>query len=289
MVQVVNKEEPIVSSWLVMFKKDFRMSKSSLVILFGLIVLWLLLVVSTQTTWRGSVFLIGSLSMLVWPLMFYYPVHVLRTLRQEWQKSSHLWLHTPMSGWSLLSSKMAVGLSYFAAYLVVMYGFFSWFVNFGVEHMKLPGEAHVQPLELKSLLSNVNVPLVIAISFLGLLCFGIYMGLWAAFISSCMQAVKNRWNKLAWLLGIVIFLIPTWGFSELNRVDFIRNLLHAGTFKMYVLANNLTYMDESGQSAGLSAAQAYIPIHAGEIVFYVLVSSVLFYLTGWLIEKKVEV
>lgn len=279
----------MVNSWFVMFKKDFRMSKPSLIILCGLIALWLLLMVSTHATMKGSIFLIGLMAMLVWPLMFYFPAHVLRSLHQEWRKTSHLWLHTPISGWSLLSSKMAVGLSYFAGYLLVMYGFFSWVIYFGLEQLNLPQHANAQPMDLKSVLQDVNVFLLVAISFIGLILFGIYMGLWAALISVSMEAVKNRLNKLSWLLGIGIFLIPTWGFSELLRIDFIRNLLQLGTFKIYFLTHNLMHIEQSGQVVGVSASEAYIPLHVGGIVFYILICVVLFYLTGWLLEKKVEV
>jgi hypothetical protein len=268
-----------MQSWLMMFKKDFRMSRLSLIGFCGLIVLSALLVSIGYTYAHGTEIAIGVLSLLLGPMMLYFPVHMLLSLRHEWHRSAPLWLHTPFSGYLLLLSKMAVGLIYWIASLLVVGVFGYWIANISIGK---PGDSfqHESVANPQALFYDIRLAFLFA--FLAMIATGLYMGVWASLISTSMQAVRNRWRKLSILIGIIIFLIPTWGFAALYHLEFIRNLLHVGGFQLSIQLQEFSETTGFGQT---------IPVtfYAGEIVFYILVVSAVFYITSWLLDKKVEV
>ncbi len=265
--------------WLMMFKKDLRMSKLSLIGFCVLIAVSLLFVSISYTNERGSAFAIGLMAMLMGPIILYFPVHLLLSLRHEWHKSAPIWLHTPISGYGLLLSKAVVGLIYFLACLIIMILFGYWISQIGLHRWIAPlGDIHAQTLQ--SLIPDIWT--VILFGLLGIVAIGIYMGVWAALISVSMQSVKNQWSKFSLLLGVIIFLIPTWGFAELSRVSFLRQVLRIGQI-------DIPFRVQISSTAPMVDHVGHLTLYTGTIIAYVLVVSVVFYLTGWLLDKKVEV
>jgi hypothetical protein len=265
--------------WLMMFKKDFRMSKLSLIGFCGLIVLSALFISMSYTYQRGFAISIGIMALMMGPIALYFPIHLILSMRQEWHRSAPVWLHSPISGYLLLLSKMAVGFIYYIASLVVVFLFSYWILHIGLTQWEF-GQNTVPFTNLKSIFPDIQ--LAMTLGFIAMIFAGIYMSVWAALISASVQAVKNRWRKLSVLLGIIIFLIPTWGFSELYRLSFVQSLLHLGQFQIPI-----HYRDFEGLS--VTDQIAHPTFYTSEIVFYMIVVAVVFYIAGWLLDKKVEV
>lgn len=268
-----------MQAWLMVFRKDLRMSRLSLVAFIGLIVVSLLFISLSYTYQSGLEFALAFLTILTGPLMLYFPIHLLLSLRHEWQRSAPVWLHTPISGLNLLLSKMLVGLIYFLASLLVMVIFGAWLVNIGLHRWGTFQNATLTT-SLHSALPNLWIILVLGL--LGMVAVSLYMGVWAALISVGMQSVKNRLRRFSLLVGVLIILIPTWGFAQLYRIPLFQNLLHLGQVQIPI-----HYQNTVNQAP--KAEVVHVTLYASEMVFYVIVVAVVVYLSGWLLDKKVEV
>jgi len=109
----------------------------------------------------------------------------------------------------------------------------------------------------------------------------IYIGAWATFISVVSAAARNLLGRYRWLAGIAAFVIATWGIGQLQQTWFYQQITRWGqlsirlhNFPEIPAANIHPFLDQ---------------IYAGQILFYFLVTAILFALSVWLVDHKIEV
>jgi hypothetical protein len=177
-----------------------------------------------------------------------------------------LWLHNPNSAFSLLSSKFIVSLATSLISLLFTIGL-----------VLLSG------VLLKTRVWMTEEFGEISIFITGLTIIGIYLGGWMTFILVLMKSIPNKGSftkAIQVLIGIL-----TWPLIQLHQFFYesflYRKLLLIGTIPFPTVG---TKFENEGFTFGMEMGELSLAI----IGFYVFVSFVLFMLSAWFIEKKME-
>ncbi len=262
-----------MGEWVSLLKKEFKMARPR--VLWGLVVLIVAGFVDVFLAYRfgrpGAATVLAFMAVTFH--IFYLAIYMLKSLSSEWN-NAHLWLHLPRSGWSLISAKLASGL-------------IALLVSFGITCIF---SLWVVAIDLNSF-AQFNVLPQIELIWSAILHYGwmivlliitsaIYTGLWAMMISVAMASTRNfiKKEKGRFFVGVGVFLIPTWGIGALQNTSVYDLLVKWGTVNLPLTALN-----------GIENVHVQPAFHVGEILFYTLVSAAVFYLSGWLLDNKVEV
>lgn len=197
--------------------------------------------------------------------IWYLPIYVFTSLSKEWKHTSHLWLHLPQSGWQLLASKIITGLGAMLVSFGVTSIFALWIAQDEIAMLAIPWPIIIQ--------------YGLYLSF-ALFIYSLYMALWAMMFSVTMATVKRFLKKGTWLAGLLVLLIPTWGLSKFVSTKAYSALVHWGVINI-----NLPAPVQYEHALDVH----HLSLYTGEILFYILLMAALFYLSGWLLDRKVEV
>lgn len=249
-----------MSVWSGLLKKEIRLGRVFVLVAFLAMLFYLgLAIYSTMKTEHGGV-LFGFASALVVAHILYLPVYVGVSLRQE-QQTMHLWLHNPASGVYLLGAKWLAGFialccSLFIACLITLYA----------------GYLH-DPKPLKQTIFTTNDVLIIGVAtVMHVILISSFLATLVIFFMVINLVLKTKLGKLRWLLfGMVILFGPRlW--SRFEGTNIYAFLTKWGPIS---LPDSLQFASEV--------------IYIGTYLFYILLSVILFYISAWLVDKKVEV
>jgi len=260
-----------MKAWLTLLKKEFLLTRNSLLwnLLF-LVVAGLLGVYFSYRNYERPGLIVVLALIVVGFHVFYLAAYMFKSLREEWEHTSHLWLNTPQPGWMLLSAKLASGLLNMLVLFIVTCCFtlcITWieltnFTRYGFQNFDLAWAA-----------INHYGWYLAALVVIG----SIYTGLWGMMISVGMAASKSIISKGRFFVGLAIFLIPTWGLGVFQDTVIYDRLVRWGTIYLpqtpIVELRNLHFQ----------------PIYTGEILFYAIIMTALLFISGWLLDHKVEV
>lgn len=199
--------------------------------------------------------------------VFYLPLYLFRSLSKEWRNTAHLWLQLPQSGWFLLAAKLASGTLAMLVTFALACSFTLWIAV------------------VESAVFNFPWPVMIqygSLTAIGVVLTSFYLGLWAILISVTMAVAKSFLRKRSRLVGFGVFLIPTWGLGIFRDTLIYQKLVLWGPIYL-----SLPYTQYHLAQYDLVGLQE--PIYLGVLLFYALVMGAVFYLSGWLLDKKVEV
>jgi|GEM_PF-4062945 len=295
-----------MSVWFKVFSKDIRMLRTGWLALLGISIIicgaagaasyfhW---VNPGMATAVGIVVIVAN--------VFVFPSQLFKGLNKEMKGSPSLWLRTPLSGWAMLGSKCAVGLVIAVVFLAVSYGLSLFLFHFDLAHALPNPELHSQipsagnglsfswgantptqlappQFTLRNLVLN-ELPLIVIYMAISLGAIGIYIGLWVSFIYTSVRAVRNRLRKWSWLVGLGLVLIATWGLGAVKASGFYHHLFGWGHIPFTALIP-VTLPANTAVELGNSITT----LDMGSLVFYVMITVILFFLTGLLIDRHVE-
>ncbi|WP_042462141.1 hypothetical protein [Neobacillus dielmonensis] len=250
-------------------KKDFAISKVwffSWIILISLI---LCLPMALEIYLHSPLSFLPMVVVLV--LLFhavFLPCMLLSMLRLEGK--TQLWLYNPQSSRSLLLSKLTVSLVYqvvaqiyLTAVGLVIYHFYK-------------NEIHIESSDLFDGAVIANA---------GLLLFSLYVSCWALLYWTIFHslnkfpAIKN-WR---WLVILLLFFVYNAISTFFGKIEPLKEFVHKWTIP--VLAGVHTSYKQDGWEIRLNAMD--IPVLG--ILLYALIAIVLFLISCWLLDRKVEV
>ncbi|SFG28447.1 hypothetical protein SAMN05660649_01270 [Desulfotomaculum arcticum] len=202
--------------------------------------------------------------------VFYLATYMFSSLKDEWERTSHLWLNTSQPGWMLLSAKLASGI----INLLVLFGV-TCFFTLWITRVELNNLAQLDFLNIDLVWAMINQYgwFIAVLVILG----SIYTGLWAMMISVGMAASKSIISKGRFFVGLAIFLIPTWGMGFLQGTTVYDRLVRWGAIYL-----PQTPIAEFGH-------MHFHSFYTGEILFYAIIMAALLFISGWLLDHKVEV
>ena len=183
-----------------------------------------------------------------------------------------------VSGSVHLASKLVSSLFGALMFLVAAYLLALWMFHIDIGHVK--AVLSTQQIGNVSILLN-QIPRLGLYVAVALLFFGLYIAMWVSTAYMSVQVVKNRLRKFSWLVGVVIVLLATWGLGAFESTSFYESLFGWGQFSALPLF--------PPDVQAMVPTQNGTPITGGHIVFDAIVIAILFYVTGRLIDRHVEV
>lgn len=292
--------------WMTMFKKDIRALSTRWFLTLGVILVIVLAVGGASAFGYAepglALVVAGFLTV---ANLFILPTQLFRSLKSEMRRSPSLWLLTPTSGWSMLWSKLLSSLVGTVLFVAVTYLLSILLLHIGLTRGLSLSHLHIQtqstpgldwsrkvgPPNTSSLelaqLQRMHVMIGLVPRFelyavIALVWFGLYIALWASLAYMSVQAVRYRLKKFRWLVGIGVVLVATWGISALQSSSLYAHLFGWGKFSLLSLLPQSVH-------ATFQGTNLTPPITVGSIVFEAIVMAIVFYLTGRLIHRHVEV
>lgn len=206
---------------------------------------------------------------LPWTMIFFPAIFMLISVSRELKNTPHLWLHCPQPAWMLLSAKLVVSIVYMLIVLLITSLLF-----FGILLYLQVGI----PVDITVLFITAVMPYV----FLFIIGASIYMAAWGTLMAVASATARNILGRFDWLAAIATFFIGTWGMAKLYATDTFQMLTQWGAFNISFKA--ITEMFPAQEFYNYS-----LQIFGGQIIAAVTITLIVFALSAWLIDNKVEV
>ncbi|WAH37742.1 hypothetical protein [Alicyclobacillus dauci] len=209
--------------------------------------------------------------------IFYLPTQLVVGIVREWRGTASLWLQSAQSGWALIASKVVSACVWALSLNIVTYVFTLWFYHLALAHAPLwKSSSWAHWLLEHQFLVGMYI-------LIGLLWIGLGIGLWLMLISIVMRSVRYKFKGLPWLAAFVVILIPAWGLQWLQDTALYHRIFDFGAFVPPGLDH------QAFASAAQMAPQPWGVLYGGHLLTDVVVLALVFYVSGWLFDKRVEV
>lgn len=287
-----------MSVWLTMLKKDIWMLKNQWLGFMALAVVVTIAVFAAHLLGimdaARSAVIVGIV--LTGSLFIVFPAQLYRGINQEVKGSAALWLQTPQSGWAMFGSKLICSLigslMYFGVvYVLVLLLFHAGNLTHALLPLQYEIQAHVKGNGIASAAVHaapayvsVLAAQVARVEFFimtGLFLGGIYFALWIVLVYLSVRAVRNQFRKFGWLVGLGVVLVGTWVLGVLQSTSLYARIFGWGKVPVLDLFPSEVRTLLAGHLVGT--------IDMGNLAFYALAGALLFYLTGLIIDRYLEV
>lgn len=265
-----------MTAWLSMIRKDFRMGRGMLLlpIIAIIIILGFSEFLKFKIGENGFLFAMAVFMLGIHP--GFMVIYFVKTLRSE-SKRMHLWLHNPLSGFALLGSKLVSGVMTLIVSLILTTLLLFLAMNYDIKLFQ------TTPFTVSDTLQVVNfITINIFLS-------SIYFAMWYMFYWSVYITLKSRIGKGFSILGtfIVFFII-----NNLNGLfkesAFYSALTNWGSLHIMIPQHIVTAIGML-RNFNVNMVTDHIVVNVGVYVFYAIVSMLLFIVSSWLLDHKVEV
>lgn len=246
-----------MAAWAALFRKDFRLTRT--VFFVGLVINFLVLLLTLYVDMNTGDNLYMFIPLLAAALfhVLYLPIMLFISLRTE-AGQLHLWLHNPQPAAALFLSKVLNGMIMMVVSLAVLYTMAAVLIS---SRFSL-----IETYWTDTWMAGVLIfPHIIIISTT--------IGVWVILLWSLYHALKyrmGRWTGLA-LLGAVI--LTSWVSAIFNSSS------------LYKLLTQWRSLEVNFPTFSIDP----IPVYAGEYLYHFMVNIGLFYLSCWIMDRKVEV
>ena len=260
-----------MSAWFHLCKKEFRLGLPALLI--ALAAYGLILVLAVLFSWRSGhtadAIFIGSL-ICIFPHFFYLVFYMIISLQRE-KKKLHLWLANPMPGYQLILAKLINSIVAMTISLVIILSV--CFMTFSM--LKIPYD------------DIINWSNIIRLGFLTIVhiyLFAIDFAIWFIFFWIFYRVLVRRIGVLLSviativLFGFIIYLLLKFESTGLYNI-----LTHWGGMSVQSFFTGLALTHDEVRPA------ADFHVYLGSYLFEAVLCAILFYLSSWMLDRKVEV
>lgn len=244
-------------AWVGLLKKDFKLTKTVFFAGLAINFLMLMLALYVGSKAEDKLFIFIPLLVAVALHVIYFPIMLFISLKTE-SNQLHLWLHNPQPASTLLLSKIMNGLMMLVISLISLY------VMAGL--LSIPKFSLFKAYWTDTWTAGLLI-------FFHIIVVSIYFGIGVILLWSLYQFFKYRIGRLRWLVIIGVVIIPC----------LILELFQSTA--LYVLLTGWGSINYTFPTFPVDPIQAY----AGEYLYNLLLIIGLFYLSTWIIDKKVEV
>lgn len=245
-----------MKSWIVYAKKDWRLMKAEFLFavasITGLEILGFVLVLKDRIDVETQV------QLSLWIIGIFMPVCMAMSLSKERKNAASLWFVFPVSGYRLISAKLAAA---FVSQLILSI-------------ISMTGSAVIMLV----FDSSIDLLILKAIWCTALLEFGVGLVLFVVFISALTGSVNHYLPKKRGFLSFLLFCGLFVGLLYFVTTDFYQ-VFRWGSFSMGLLFK----FPETGMSG------VFNDLYISDYVFDLFMFAGLFIISGWLLDKKVEV
>ncbi|MFD0695753.1 hypothetical protein ACFQZT_16840 [Paenibacillus sp. GCM10027628] len=240
-----------MAKWAAIVKKDLRLSTS--VLFAGLVINVISIVIAGLVGQYLFIPLLAAAGFHV----FYLPIALFASLRTE-ASQLHVWLHNPRPAVSLLLSKLTSGLVTMLASLAVLYSMAGILLR---AKFRLMEEYWTDTWSAGWLI------------FLHAILISVAIGVWVILLWSLYHALKHRIGRLAWVVLIGTVLLSSWIDDIITSSSLYKLVTQWGGMEIYFPTFSVDPF----------------PLYLGEYFYNLIVVIGLFYLSSWIVDRKVEV
>lgn len=253
-----------MSPWFGLLKKEYRLSRTG--ILIGLIFLIVLLLSIFSFGPKGNTALFVLTSVLLMLHSFYLSIYMFFSLKTE-GGHLHLWLHNTHSAKALLLAKLINGIVGLIISFAINYVFVILAIN-----------------KLNYLSSNlINTLLLLSGNIIG---YSIYLAMWIVFIWVVFQVSKGKIGSyFSWFISVGAIIIPTWLLGKFRETSIFKHLTNWGYIDISEFGHFVKELFVDNPNVIVESDSFKI----GVLLFYFLLTILLFLISSWLIDEKVEV
>lgn len=194
----------------------------------------------------------------------YLAIYMLVSLTRDWELTTHLWLHSPQSGGTLLSAKLAGGILSMLAPVALLSLFALWTTATEIQWIDEPWPVVLQ-------YGAVWVLLVVVLA--------VYIGVWATTLWVVLTAPRAVPRGLRALLATAGLLAASVGTVALRATPAYALIVRWGA--LHLPLRPIQY-----DVPGLGLIQ---PLYVGECLLCAAVVAALLYCAGWLLDRHAEV
>lgn len=219
---------------------------------------------------------VGSVALFATGMQVFYLVYYLFISLNTEQKRLHLWIHSPIKGYGLLSAKLVAGLiSLFVTMLIT--GIIGW-----ISYQK--SDLLVEAME------HLNV---IGIAFFGathLILSALGIAITFVFFWIIYLVFKNNFNSfVSFILTFILFIVTTVLYGYFIDSSVYEFLTMWGEIKFTWLFDNMEFYMQFLTPDEFAEMQKESSIYLGFYIFETIVSLIMFFIASWLLDRKVEV
>ncbi len=265
-----------MNSWFHLFKKEFRLGLQAL-----------LIPIITFLIFTGIAGYIGGRAGFSWEavvgvsifatgLQVFYLIYYLFNSLQIERKKLHLWIHTPMPGYGLLSAKVAAG---FVSMLITFSITATTLILAVSQSQSISEQLHGWQLTDLGLGSGIHL-FLFALSFAF-----VFLFYWVVFLVFS----RNLGSFISFLSTLVFFLITASVYSWFKTTMLYDTLTRWGEIHFSGITESINISTSMESGTEVITEVGSFSVFAGTYLFETAVMLLLFFAASWLLDRKVEV
>jgi len=266
-----------MSAWLHLFRKEFRLGLPAM--LFTILMYIVVLMTSSFFSFKSghvidAMFVVSLV--FIFPHFFYLAFYLFISLQSE-RKKLHLWLSNPMPGYQLILAKMASGFVAMTISLFIVCAV--CYITYFVLGTKIP---------IQDWLSYTDVVKIGSFFILHIYLIAISIAVWLLFFWMIYRLLASRlgiWVSV--ILTLILFGLWSYIISKLQSTVLYTILTHWGKISLVPFINNLDISTRHGIQIAPLTNSSYIFL--GTYIFEALICLILFFVSCWILDKKIEV
>ncbi|HET7656709.1 MAG TPA: hypothetical protein VFK37_00325 [Bacillales bacterium] len=271
-----------MSVWWCFFKKEFRLMQS-----FWVTAGVALIIAGLTATYLAYQFHSGVPSMALFIVMvwhsFYLFIYMMVSLRRE-KGNTPIWMQSPQPAWLLLSTKFAAGLVLMYASLVVTLAFWQIVMNLDFQTGLYQGQHQFRVLLSISDLMQAHWGMSILAISKRALCLSA-LGTLIYFFIDLLKYLFRGWR---WVIGLLLFLAVLFVVVCFRDTAIFGALFGWG--KIQLTGFSTLHLPETinGPPAPW-IFKNFFPAYWGAVLYELLLFLIAFFVSAWLLDRKVEV
>ncbi|GGE32396.1 hypothetical protein GCM10011391_08820 [Pullulanibacillus camelliae] len=267
-----------MSAWISLVKKEFRLGLPAL--LFTVIALIFIVGLAGYFGARhGHGISAAAIAALVLiPIhIFYLLCYMFDSLQKE-RKKLHLWLHNPLPGYSLLLAKLvsaliAMSITLFLSCVIVLFG-----LKFSSDNKEIFHAFSWSNIFSTGIFSVINIYL-----------FALDFAIWFIFLWVFYRMLTRRIGGfLSFIITLVLFGVLAYLDNLLSGTRFYEWLTHWGKVSLVDILTGFNFNFSLNHGSHLSVDNTTV-FYIGSYVFEAIIVAILFCITSWILDKKIEV
>lgn len=211
-------------------------------------------------------------------LIFYLVYYLLISLSAE-RRRLHLWIHTPMKGYGLLSAKLVAGLISLIITMIIT-GVIGWI-------------AYSQSEVLGNVLGGFHFEKIVLFFAGNIILLAISAGITIMLFWTIYLVLNNYFRPfISFILTFLLFVLVVTLYGYFVDSAIYDTLTMWGEIKLTGLIENSSfYMDffDPDEFAEFEEYKNEASIYLGSYIFESIVTIILFFISCWLLDRKVEV
>lgn len=254
----------MINSWIGLLKKEYRLSKVFVFTWFIILISSIILVNIFMENQSANRFAIASIILILH--VIYLPLYMFYSLRVE-ADHLHLWLHSSHPARNLILAKLLNGLLSFLISLSIS-------ISYLYITIKNLGDFGIN-----------STAIALNATFIG---YSIYLSMWVVFIWVIYQVIKKIAGRFTWLIFVGLVTFGFWLMDIIRKSNTYEILTDWGRINLPYI--NYSLEEGLRNTANINIHIEEVPhIDLGVIFSKILIILGLFFLSSWLIDKKVEV